>query len=137
MLVGAGPLYSWCSLASFPLRLGWPHNGLNMPCRSLFVCAFVGWLVGWLVCLFVCFHGSSFCAQEPCQVLTSSEAGILLLGECHQHHNVSYPLLGKKAEDLRCLTCISTVSTGLAAAHVVYRRDSGSSPLLILWNQIE
>eukprot|EP00913_Durusdinium_trenchii_P034973 g32715.t1 len=26
-----------------------------------------------------------------------STAGILLLGECHQHHNVSYPLLGKKA----------------------------------------
>ncbi|CAJ1444256.1 unnamed protein product [Effrenium voratum] len=26
-----------------------------------------------------------------------STAGILLLGQCHQHHNVSYPLMGRKA----------------------------------------
>ena len=26
-----------------------------------------------------------------------STTGILLLGQCHQHHNVSYPLLGRKA----------------------------------------
>jgi amino acid permease len=26
-----------------------------------------------------------------------STVGILLLGQCHQHHNVSYPLLGRKA----------------------------------------